>query len=196
MIHRTLRTTGRNLLIALMNTAAFPAAAQDKDEGRHVRVSVQSPEFTGIREGTLMPSGPGHLSLLDAGTRAVADLPLDVVTKVEMRYEHRATRKGLLIGLLTGAGLAMLGSSLADSNCERYPPNSGPLAAAYNRECDSQERRTQLTIVGFLVIPTGVGAGLGSLIKSHSWSEVPSQRFQLSLRPERDGVSATLQFSF
>jgi len=198
MNQRALRPIGRDVLLAVLlpALAAAPARAQERDEGQRVRVTVQSAAFTGVKEGVLVRGEPGRLSLMDAGTRAIAELPLDAIVKVEARREHRATKKGLLIGMGVGGVLAILGASLKDPPCERYPANSGPVAAAYNRECDRQESDTRLAIAGLLLVPTAIGAGLGSLTKSGTWSEVPIERFKISLRPERGGGRVGLSLAF
>jgi len=198
MNQRALRPIGRDVLLAVLMPAlaASPARAQERDEGQRVRVTVQSAGFTGMREGTLARSAAGRLSLMDAGTRSIAELPLETIAKVEVRREHRATKKGLLIGMGVGGVLAILGASLADSPCERYPANSGPVAAAYNRECDRQASTTRLAFAAVVLVPTAIGAGLGSLAKSGTWSEVPIERFKISLRPERGGGRVGLSLGF
>jgi hypothetical protein len=133
---------------------------------------------------------------VDAANRSIADLPTEAIVKIEVRSEHRATKRGLLVGLGLGSVLALLGNSISDSPCIRYPENSGPIAAAYNRECDSQERATRLATLGVLLAPAAIGAGFGSLIRSEKWSDVPVEHFNFSVRPERGGGSVGFHLSF
>ncbi len=183
------------LLMAIMT--ASPASAQARIDGRRVRVTVESPEFTGTKEGTLMRGETGRLTLVDAANRLIAELPSKAIAKIEARGEHRATKRGLVVGLGLGSLLALLGNSIRDSPCSHYyPENSGPIAAAYNRECDSQKRAKRLATLGVLLAPAAIGAGLGSLIRSETWSEVPVEHFTFSIRPERSGGSVGVHLSF
>lgn len=182
------------VLMAIMT--ASPASAQERIDGRRVRVTVESPEFTGTKEGTLMRGETGRLTLVDAANRSITELPSKAIVKIEARGEHRATKRGLVVGLGLGSLLALLGNSIPDSPCLHYPENSGPIAAAYNRECDSQKRGKRLATLGVLLAPAAIGAGLGSLIRSETWSEVPVEHFTFGIRPERSGGSVGVHLSF
>ncbi len=198
MNQRALPPVGPAVLLAVLVPALFasPARAQEKVDGQRVRVTVRSLEFTGTKEGTLVNSESGRLSLVEARTRAIAELPMESVTKLEVRREHRATKKGFYIGMGVGGLLALLGSSIEDSPCVMYPPNSGPVAAAYNRECARQETATRLGFAAVLLAPAAIGAGFGSLMTSGTWSEVPIDHFRVRVRPEPGGGRVGLSFSF
>lgn len=120
--------------------------------GQRVRLSVDSPSFTGMKSGTLLGLGPGGMVLRDFEGGATSMVPLPSVMRIEVSRRSTAARKGALIGGLLGVTPLGLGAPPGTSDGELL------LAAA------------MLAGIG-----AGLGAWLGSTIKRDHWSAVPME---------------------
>lgn len=118
----------------------------------------------------------------------VVRIARDRLTKVEISWRRRGhARKGFLTGALAGAlmgGLLMAGSS-------------EPLFC-FGVGCGPPTAGEKLAFVGVTTLGYGaIGAGIGALIRSDRWVEVPVGRVQVGLGPTRGpGVGINASFAF
>ena len=112
----------------------------------------------------------------------------DQVTKVEIPWGRKGhARKGFLTGALAGA---MMGALLMAGDSE-------PLIC-FGIGCGPPTTGEKLAFVGFATVAYGaVGAGIGALIRSDRWVEVPFDRVRVSVGPTRGrGVGVSASFAF
>lgn len=126
--------------------------------------------------------------LREDGATQVA-LPLTSTTRIEVRRgQHRRWGRGALIGGVVGGatGLALSVAWVADDCCWA------------NCGCSGQEApviagATAVGFIGFGII----GAGIGALIKTDLWEEVPLDRVRVSFAPQQDGrIALGLTYRF
>jgi hypothetical protein len=198
MNHRTSRAFGRSVLSAALavSLSASPVRAEESkadlaqgstlEPGQRLRVTAASPTLTGVTVGNLVRLAADRLTLVDAEHGAVTELPLSSVTRIEVGRERRQTQKWLLIGIGIGAAG---GVAIATDNS----PSCGGYGEPF-RACTSSEKIG--LAVGIAAVWGGLGAWFGHSRKITEWSNVPVDRFKVSLRPERGGGRIGLAFSF
>jgi hypothetical protein len=118
----------------------------------------------------------------------VVKVPREQVTRLEIAWGRRGhAGKGFLTGALAGA---LMGSLLMAGSSE-------PLFC-FGVGCGPPTTREKLAFVGFTTLASGgIGAGIGALIRSDRWLEVPLGRVRVSAGPtgvRGVGVSASLTF--
>jgi hypothetical protein len=87
--------------------------------------------------------------------------------------------KGALIGALVGTGLGLIGSIAWIANDCEFIDSWG---------CGSEEAGVMVVgTLGLALVGTGLGAGLGALIKSDKWEEVPLSRLRVAPVAMRNG---------
>ncbi|NIM48165.1 MAG: hypothetical protein GTN78_20805 [Gemmatimonadales bacterium] len=115
--------------------------------------------------------------------------PLSDVTRLEVhRGEKSKAGKGALFGGLVGAGLGVVASVVwAAHDCE-FIDNVG---------CEGEEVAVMAGGTAILGAAGALlGAGVGALIQTDRWEEVPLDRLRVSLVPQRDGFGIGASISF
>ena len=155
---------------------------------QNARVRFKAPSLSKKRiVGEVVKMNRDTLVIQDR--RTFFEVPMSSISNLEVSMgQRRNTGKGLVIGLLSSAGLAMIvlvGSSQSGN------PNSGSLWAA------SKGQKSSLALY-YLGIPiTCLSTLLGAATKSEKWVEVSPQRLNLSIAPtSTKGVRAALAVNF
>lgn len=125
--------------------------------------------------GVVVGAGPEGLTWRPDGRSLVETHPWPAVGAVEgSRGKRRQVLKGLLIGAAVGAVPGALSGAAYAKTCDCADPNTAGGAA-----------------VGALIfaVPGALlGAGIGALVRTESWDEVPASRLRVSVTPRKDGM--------
>lgn len=168
---------------------APPLAAEQAttlDPGSRVRLSWTGGRGTRLTGAVQMTDEKVLWIVTD--DQEVVRVPREQVTRLEIASGRKGhAGKGFLTGALAGAlmgGLLMAGSS-------------EPLFC-FGSGCGPPTTREKLAFVGFTTLASGgIGAGIGALIRSDRWLEVPLGRVRLRAGPAGSrgmGVSASFTF--
>jgi hypothetical protein len=175
------------LAAGLPRASAAPGAADrdsvviehtsDLAQGARVRVTA----LGGTRRqltGSLLSLDERTLTIMDADGQTVK-VPREIVTRLDVSWgRKRSVLPGLLIGAAAGGLIAAI----------------LPLCDSYDGTCST---RGEL-ITGGVIAFGGIGAGVGALVKSDKWVEMPMGRVRVGLQPipSRRGVGVALTLGF
>ncbi len=132
--------------------------------------------------GTLSALSTHILTVMVDGEAAERGFPLDSVTRLDVSRGRKSnTIKGALWGLLGGGAAGAMTGALCDW---------GPFV-----DCGSARMIGTGAGIGGA---TGlvIGAGLGAMIISERWEEVPLDRLRVSFAKHREGFALGLSVSF
>lgn len=158
----------------LVLTAALPALAEDSSSGvssgARVRLTVAS--VSGHRLiGTLVRQDEISLDIAHDGS--VSSVPLKSIAKLEVSAgRKRRTMAGALCGAALGIGLAVFGSCTGD-DCALF---------------------RSLAVVVLVPAGAGIGALVGSAIRTERWQTVPTVPPQVAAASPGAKLSFTLRF--
>ncbi len=156
------------------------------------RVRVTAPWVTsystsGRMEATVVEQRGDTIQLKAEGFDAL-EATISSVTRLEVSGgQHRRWGRGALIGLVIGAGIgAMSGPAIGAA------VSAGPCFD----QCTSTARDVAAGALLLAVPGALIGAGIGALIKTDRWEEVPLDRLSVSFAPRRAGYALGLSVSF
>jgi hypothetical protein len=153
------------------------------------RVRFDAPSLEGRLTGTLVSWESDTLLVRVDGDAAGLNLmvPVDSVTRIDVRRERRMTLEGATLGFLGGTLLALV----ASPDCVDENGESTALAClAYKVSPDLDTRITVLGAVGALV-----GVIVGSETKKRTWAPVNLHRLDVGPAPG-GGLSLGVRISF
>ena len=144
------------------------------------RVRVTAPDC-GVRRLAITVeelSGDSFTFLGDPtrSSNSINNCSLASVTRLEVRSgRQRRWGRGALIGGIVGGAFGLVGSV-------------GYVADGCTFGCDGQEAAIFASGIAFFGIGAGIiGAGIGALIKTDRWEEVPLDRLRVNVVPQKDG---------
>jgi hypothetical protein len=141
--------------------------------GARVRLTTETGRFV----GTLQSRANDSVTILDASRNAVLVVAMGTVRRLEVsRGERSRTGRGALIGLVSGTAAGVLaGLVLCGGN--RCSSSGGEFGGLIT-----------LVLGGTgAAAGTGVGALVGSRIRSERWEQAPLSRLHIQLMRQRSG---------
>ena len=144
-----------------------PAPVLTPEAGERVRVTA--PDLDVHRHTGLLVAVQRDSLTVDTLTVARAS-----ITRLEVQRGRKTNaRKGAWIGALS---LGLAGVGLGIAGCADY-------------DCDGDEWSAVIGVLGGVGALGGglIGLGVGALIKTERWEEVPLDRLRVSFAPQRDG---------
>ena len=114
------------------------------------------------------------------------DIPLASVTRLDVHLGRKShERQGAYIGGMIGAGLgALMGAAVAN----------GCIVSCQSPSADEQSQVAGAFLGG---VTFGlIGGGVGALIRTDLWEEIPLDRLRVSFAPKRDGFSVGVWVAF
>ena len=168
----------------LAGTAWAPLGAQEKGQtAGHGWVRVTAPSTSDRRlSGDLVSIDATTLVLRGAGQAAPERIPLSSITSIERRLRPGRKRRGLAIGLLSGAAVGAAIGYVGGDDC-----NPGGLCI---------DRGT--TAAGAAIALGLVGLAVGALVApSEQWEATTTERLRVDVGPTpAGGVGARLTVRF
>lgn len=159
-------------VVLLVSTVASAQDAPLMTSGSRLRVSTR----VGAPLVGLLQSTDATSMTLDVAGQGATTIARSDVVRVELSTGQRSrARQGLLVGALVGTGLGILLGQSNDS------PEG----------CDGWDCGTSAVLVG-AAAGVALGAGVGALLKTEGWEDVPANAVRLSFVPARGGVRAAL----
>jgi hypothetical protein len=188
----------RLLLVGVvLATGASGAAAQEFPLAAGQRVRVTAPsrgldkQVAQVREtvGDTLVIELAESSRWVVGREQIMRLPPGVVTRLDISGGRKSSLgKGALYGLVGGAavggvlGYVSCNASTSPASCFESQEGAG-IAVVYG-------------IAGGAAVGALLGMGIGALIESERWEEVPLDRVRLTLGPRDGGVGLGTRLSF
>ena len=166
------------------------------------RVRVTAPDCGMHGHATTIQALRGDTLVLPADpTRSSNSVtcPLNSVTGLDVSRWRKSWgwRKGALVGLLSGGALGALVGSWTYEECDPYEAACAGIICF--SDCDFHLGREVHVALHALAVGSA-GALLGALIGASSetdrWEEVPLDQLQVSIAPQREGVSFALRIAF
>lgn len=154
--------------------AAADVAAQDTTSlgPLGIRLRLSNRALTTTHYGSLARLGPDTIFLIDDETRSMAATPLSSVGRFEIsRGRHGRAGRGALIGFIAGTTLGA-GLTLLGCGADKCESSGGDWAGFF---------ALTMGVAGGLA-GTGVGAIIGSFIKTERWEEIPLARLRTTSR--------------
>jgi hypothetical protein len=179
--------TGVLLAAGLPQASAGPGAADrdsvviehtsDLAQGARVRVTAHGAARRQLT-GSLLTLDEKTLTIVDSDGQAVK-IPREIVTHLDVSWGRK---RNVLPGLLIGAAAGGLIAAIL------------PLCDSYDGTCST---RGEL-ITGGVIAFGGIGAGVGALVRSDKWVEMPMGRVRVGLQPipARRGAGLALTLGF
>jgi hypothetical protein len=169
-----------------------PAAAEEPTTlapGVRVRVSVAG---SGERlKGTVQSLEPGTLSVI-GDDRHPVKIPRANITRLETGWgRHGNAKKGFFIGGAFGLAGGLLACATVGSRSEY----GGLLDDPEFANCDTTGERVAVPLATG-VVWGGLGALIGSLVKSERWVEMPIDRLRVSVGPSSRGWGMAVSVRF
>ncbi len=161
-------------------------SAEEETLVRGARVRLTSASSSGARlQGTVESVDDTTLTIINDDHQMVK-VSRAQLTKVEMAWGRKGrARNGLLIGGLVGLAAGVLVAATPDALCTKF--DCAPLTTG---------EKVGLAL-GATAVYGAMGAGIGALVKTDRWVEVPPDKIRVSVAPTSGrGIAVGVTFGF